>query len=75
MVNAEQEKVDRVAVLRGNWSPVFLAELRSYECPQCGWHVSAHGLSQYGLDCPGGQSPAASQGRLPKQLASRMERG
>ena len=34
-------------------------------CWRCGWHVSGHGISAYGLDCPNGVSPAAEAGHLP----------
>jgi len=38
-------------------------------CWLCGWSVSSHGISSYGLDCPGGRSPspAAAAGHLPKR--------
>lgn len=34
-------------------------------CHRCGWHVSSHLVSSYGLDCPLGASPAAQAGHLP----------
>lgn len=43
------------------------SDVHGGECPICGWDVSSHGLSQYGLDCPGGGdqgSPASREGRL-----------
>lgn len=40
-------------------------------CPRCGWALSSHGRSQYGLDCNGSQSPAAKAGYLPMQVAMR----
>ena len=36
-------------------------------CPRCGWSVTSHGVSSYGLDCPWGTSPAAQAGHLPRQ--------
>ena len=33
-------------------------------CDHCGWSLSSHGRSQYGLDCPWGISPAAKRGHL-----------
>lgn len=42
-------------------------DLRPGECPTCGFDVSSHGLSSYGLDCPSSSTPslAAREGRLP----------
>ena len=39
-------------------------------CWICGWNVSSHGISSYGLDCPPGgpASPAAQARRLPAQI-------
>lgn len=44
-------------------------DLREGECPGCGWDVSSHAISQYGLDCPPGimPSPAAKARRLPSR--------
>lgn len=33
-------------------------------CHRCGWSLTSHGRSQYGLDCPWGTSPAAKAGHL-----------
>lgn len=44
-------------------------DLRANECPGCGWDISSHSISQYGLDCPPGitQSPASQARRLPSR--------
>jgi NTP pyrophosphatase (non-canonical NTP hydrolase) len=39
-------------------------------CYLCGWNISSHAISQYGLDCPGGTSPAAAAGHLAVRRAS-----
>jgi len=44
--------------------PTDAPRLPEYLCPKCGWHLSSHARSQYGLDCPWGQSPAARSGLL-----------
>jgi hypothetical protein len=60
------------ALLARMWDRFEGGNLNADECPQCGWHVSSHGLSCYGLDCPGGGwSPAAREGRLPSRLSGR----
>jgi hypothetical protein len=33
-------------------------------CERCGWSLSSHGHSQYGVDCPWGRSPAFDRGHL-----------
>lgn len=39
------------------------------ECPICGFDVSSHGVSSYGLDCPWSSTPskASREGRLPSR--------
>ena len=64
-MDVEQYKRDLMAERKAR---IPGGDLRDYECPICGWHVSSHGLSGYGLDCPPGigeRSPAAREGRLP----------
>lgn len=63
----EQKKRD---LLKAKWEHYAGGDLREYECPGCGWHISSHSISSYGLDCTSGTtSPAVRERRMPVRKA------
>jgi hypothetical protein len=68
-VTGEELAALKSDLLEKRWQRYEGGDMREFECPRCGWHVSSHGVSSYGFDCPWGMSPAAREKRLPTLAA------